>query len=118
MNFKGSKGDWAITYKPIPGFEFPKYRKGVINCFAPGTTYVRKNIGCIYAIQKEEQKKNAQLIVAAPELLKQLQNLIHLHTCEQEGIGSGQPTPKEWMEAVDKAHEAVLKAIGDGILLV
>jgi len=33
--------------------------------------------------------------------------LLHYHLCEQEGVGSGQPTPAEWLEAVDKLSEAL-----------
>jgi len=39
--------------------------------------------------------------------IEKIEHLIHLHVCEQEGISSGQPTPKDWMKAVDEAHEAV-----------
>jgi uncharacterized coiled-coil protein SlyX len=38
-----------------------------------------------------------------------LRHLVHLHICEQEGIGSGQPTPQQWMDAVDKASELILE---------
>ena len=37
-----------------------------------------------------------------------LQLLVHLHVCEQEGILAGMPTPKQWMDAVEKANEALL----------
>ena len=33
--------------------------------------------------------------------------VLHLHLCEQEGIVSGQPTPKQWLEAVDKLSKAL-----------
>lgn len=30
--------------------------------------------------------------------------LTHLHACEQEGLASGKPTFKQWVEAVDKLN--------------
>lgn len=35
--------------------------------------------------------------------------LAHLHMCEMEGLSSGQPTPEEWMDAVDALSEALRK---------
>jgi hypothetical protein len=32
-----------------------------------------------------------------------------LHLCEQEGIASGMPTSKQWIEAVNKLSEAINK---------
>lgn len=51
--------------------------------------------------------------------IEAIENLIHLHGCEQEGMVSGQPTPKQWIEAVQAAHEAIqeLKAAPSPILL-
>lgn len=43
------------------------------------------------------------------ELHEALTELIHLHTCEQEGLSSGQPTPQQWFEAVDKGIKALEK---------
>jgi len=62
----------------------------------------------------EEAYANARLIAAAPDLLEALENLVFLHTCEQEGIESGQPTPEEWYTAVNAAEKAIQKAKGDG----
>lgn len=39
-----------------------------------------------------------------------LEKLIDLHMCEQEGIGSGMPTPKQWIDTVDEACEALKQA--------
>jgi hypothetical protein len=58
-----------------------------------------------------QDKANAKLIATAPDLLEALQELVHLHGCEQEGIGSGQPTFQQWIDAVNKASEAIDKAI-------
>lgn len=44
----------------------------------------------------------------ADELRKALARLVFLHECEQEGIGSGQPKPEEWIKAVQEAEEALL----------
>jgi hypothetical protein len=48
------------------------------------------------------QKENESLKEAAREL-------IHLHICEMEGIGSGQPTRQQWLDAVEKLSELVNK---------
>ena len=54
-----------------------------------------ENISLSYAKQTDRMIK-----------LKEAANeLIHLHLCEQEGIVSGQPTSKQWLEAVDKLSE-------------
>jgi hypothetical protein len=59
------------------------------------------------SIQKLSPKpEQSNLREAAKEIL-------HLHLCEQEGLSSGQPTPKMWIEAVDKLSEA-LASEGDG----
>lgn len=55
---------------------------------------------------------DAQLIAAAPDLLSALQHMVHLHMCEQEGLSSGQPTAAYWYGAVDKASEAISRALG------
>lgn len=36
------------------------------------------------------------------ELKKASQELVHLHACEQEGLSSGQPTPQQWFDTVNK----------------
>lgn len=48
-------------------------------------------------------KKEMEPVVTA------LKDLVHLHLCEQEGLSSGAPTPKQWLESVDKAVEALNK---------
>ena len=81
----------------------------------------------IYGEIKIANKKDAELICDAgntaqkcgllpSELLRQrdelreaLTELVHLHGCEQEGIGSGQPTPEQWFKAVEKAELAITK---------
>lgn len=40
------------------------------------------------------------------QLLK-IEKLLDLHACEQEGLESGMPTPKQWYEAVDDAFKAL-----------
>ncbi|MBV5346974.1 hypothetical protein JZU46_01990 [bacterium] len=54
--------------------------------------------------------KHAALVEAAADLLESLQNLVHLHSCEQEGLLSGQPTAKQWIKAVNQAEKAIIKA--------
>ena len=40
-------------------------------------------------------------------LLKASKEILHLHLCEQEGMVSGQPTPEQWLKAVDELAEAI-----------
>ena len=49
---------------------------------------------------QEVRNESKPLYIAASQIL-------HLHLCEQEGIGSGQPTPKQWLDAVDKLSKAL-----------
>lgn len=53
-------------------------------------------------MKQEKDKEIAALKAASKEL-------IHLHMCEQEGIESGKPTPRQWMDAVYKLSELVNK---------
>lgn len=55
-----------------------------------------------------ESFANARLMTMAPRLLSALMELVFLHECEQEGISSGMPTAKQWMDAVERA-EAVIE---------
>mgnify|MGYP000883424698 CR=1 FL=1 len=52
----------------------------------------------------------SELLKQRDELLEALKKLVHLHGCEQEGIGSGQPTPEQWYKAVEKAELIITKA--------
>lgn len=53
----------------------------------------------VEAIQKLKSEK--KILADALELL------VHLHACEQEGIGSGQPTSDTWYKAVNEANKAI-----------
>jgi hypothetical protein len=41
------------------------------------------------------------------ELLGAAERILHLHLCEQEGIGAGQPSPTDWLNAVDALSDAI-----------
>lgn len=41
------------------------------------------------------------------EIREALEELVHLHGCEQEGLQSGRPTPEQWLNAINKAHDAL-----------
>lgn len=60
------------------------------------------------------QHANANLIAAAPKIFEALKKLLHLHSCEMEGLSSGQPTSADWMKAYDNGVSAILKAVGEG----
>jgi hypothetical protein len=55
----------------------------------------------------------AALIASSPsgengdKMLEAAKQILDLHVCEMEGLSSGQPTPTEWMNAVDKLSEAI-----------
>lgn len=49
----------------------------------------------------------SELLQQRDEMLEALKELVHLHGCEQEGIGSGQPTFEQWIKAVEKAEQAL-----------
>jgi len=52
----------------------------------------------------------SELMKQRDELLEALKELVHLHGCEQEGLLSGQPTPKQWYKAVEKAEMVITNA--------
>lgn len=41
------------------------------------------------------------------ELLGAAEKILHLHLCEQEGIGAGQPSPTDWLNAVGALSDAI-----------
>ena len=99
--FKGTPGAWFATYDL-------GYSTWIIDVIEDKEQLVA------FAIpdSKIESEANARLISAAPEMLEALQNLVFLHSCEQEGIDSAMPTRGQWMEAVSKAEKAINKALG------
>lgn len=56
-------------------------------------------IAC-YNLIADQDKKIKSLTEALTEL-------VHLHACEQEGLQSGRPTPEQWFNAINKAHDAL-----------
>jgi len=46
----------------------------------------------------------------ASEIVEKAKNLTFLHSCEQEGLESGQPKASEWRKAVEELQEAIQKA--------
>jgi hypothetical protein len=64
---------------------------------------------------KEEAKEQGSpifMIEAAELMYDALKELLFLHSCEQEGIASGQPTFEMWMKAYDAGVLAIQKAEG------
>lgn len=59
-----------------------------------------ENSGQVDEPSSRSQENGAELLEAAKQILD-------LHVCEMEGLSSGQPTPTEWMNAVDKLSEAI-----------
>jgi hypothetical protein len=100
--FKGTPGPWTFEAEASNGIIIESELGEVTSVIADNED----------DLLTELEWDNARLIAASPDLLSALQNLVHLHTCEQEGISSGHPTPIQWMDAVDKASEAISKALG------
>lgn len=97
--FKGTKGEWhAVNYGGYWNIQDSEY-------------YGESNLLDAEKVGEDIAEQNAKLAVASPILLEALQQLLHLHLCEQEGLSSGQPTFKDWMEAYDKGVEAINKAL-------
>jgi|GEM_PF-5173315 len=105
--FKGTKGDWYGETKEISACKGSKMTRIVSK-----TNSGYRVLGRIYATHKIECKANLNLVLASKDMLMALQNLTHLHQCEQEGLSSGQPTKQEWTDAVDMAEKAIEKALG------
>lgn len=99
--FKGTPGAWLATYD-----------RGSSNWIIDVIDDKEQLVASAIAGDKIESEANARLIAAAPEILEALQNLVFLHGCEQEGIGSAMPTWGQWMEAISKAEKAINKALG------
>lgn len=100
--FKGTIGNWRYSSEHS---QVTTSEKGIVE----GS----KKICDISEYNKsfEEFEANAKLIAAAPELLEALEELLHLHSCEQEGIASGQPSFDDWIKATEKGNEAIQKAL-------
>jgi hypothetical protein len=109
--FEGTGGEWLVNTTALePNKEIlitDEDGRGI--CRMPKEVLASE---FIKAKSKAETMANAKLIANAPRVLKELQRLVFLHTCEQEGIGSGMPTPKEWIEAVEEAHQSIQKSLG------
>lgn len=71
------------------------------------------------AVGLDRAKANAELIALAgnlaqrfnlehtDKLIDAFSELLHLHSCEQEGIVSGQPTREQWLKAYNDAVMAL-----------
>ena len=64
------------------------------------------NHGCsaLYRHFEEQLKTKDEALKTAREAFKEL---IFLNDCEMEGIQSGMPTPQQWLDAFDRAQEAL-----------
>jgi len=101
--FEGTKNQWRLS---LTGAEVTTSRLGILE----GS----KSICTLNTFGKNDDEviANGRLIAAAPGLLEAAMTLEHYHDCEQEGLTSGQPTPQEWITAVDRLTEAIDKALG------
>jgi len=81
--------DYALTLEYHGDNSFEGYSNGAI--------WMRDKLKQMCA---EKDKEIETLRQPAAELL-------HLHLCEQEGVVSGQPTPKQWLKAVDELAKAL-----------
>ena len=60
--------------------------------------------GCL-AMQEYAEQQVKQERERHKKLEESVSHLLHLHSCEQEGIQSGRPTAKEWFDAVNNVSE-------------
>lgn len=67
---------------------------------------------------RERNDKQSKIIIykvldlAENNLIEALDILLqheHLHGCEQEGISSGMPTPKQWLDLSDRTNDFLNK---------
>lgn len=123
-DLKITKGEWYVDYDRIPNG---------VSAIAEHIAIVADewDIGCVFTNitnEGDEERNNAILIADAgntaqkcgllssellkqrDELLEALKGLVYLHMCEQEGIGSGQPTFEQWIKAVEKVRLAITRA--------
>lgn len=98
-------GTWYAIYNDERIAKQPHWS---VECHWPDTIAIAPFIRDAY--KEGEAEANAKLIAAAPDLLEALERLVHLHLCEQEGLSSGQPSPEDWHEAVERASQAINKA--------
>lgn len=103
--FKGTPGPWANEGGDNYAIDIILPNDSTISL----SRYSRYYTGL--SMDRDEMIANASVIAAAPDLLEALQELVHLHGCEQEAMASGKPTLAQWMEALDKANNAIAKAL-------
>jgi hypothetical protein len=103
METNHSPGRWVAFFKQ-------KYQEWHVGIMPERSMGIQLFENGVPGDDLDQKKANALLIAAAPDLLEALQKLVFLHTCEQEGITSGQPTPDDWFSAVHAAELAIEKA--------
>ncbi len=99
---KHTPGPWKINFvEPKKILIYTKDSLRIATCYTYNKPYWNSSMQCA---------SNAQLISSAPDLLEALQELVHLHMCEQEGMCSGLPSADQWYKAIEKASKAIEKA--------
>ena len=67
---------------------------------------------CSECWQDVSKNKSTEPVATERHMVEGLLNaageILHLHLCEQEGLSSGQPSPKQWIEAVNKLSESII----------
>ena len=109
--------DLKITKGEVTDEGRKQLLKDTLLYFAPSDRYITDEKGIRYyredvtlkAMELSEQPPS-ELLKQRDELLEALKELVHLHMCEQEGLLSGQPTPEQWLKAVEKAEMVINKA--------
>lgn len=74
----------------------------------------RTKVFCSNACRNKCHRRNIKELKEQNKMLREaLEKLVFMHTCEQEGISSGIPTPNQWLQAVDEAQEALAQPVTD-----
>jgi len=111
METKFSKGEWwSCCLHAKPHFVFAGEGEKTVCAICSNDKDENGHEPLMEEVTVEEARANARLIQSAPLLLEALSELVFLHGCEQEGLLSGQPTSKQWYDAVEKAESVIKKA--------
>jgi hypothetical protein len=104
MEFKGTQGEWKAVFQEhvFPRVECKNFNQGHLSCSSSTNSL--------------ENRSNAQLIAAAPELLEEhIMDLEHLKTWRSKLINAGlrgEILWEEYIDMIEAKEKAINKALG------